>query len=208
MKYNQQKSTSKIWTDESGQGIPYNRTTKSERLNERLSAKIAKEAIATHQKLVAFNDMISEYSQQAYDTYMASKSVSKKTKGNFQWFNFDRSIKIEVNVNSEIVFDSLTITAAKNKLDEFLENTLKTQDDFIKDIVIGAFETKRSGDLDTKQVMKLTSYEDRIKSPLFHEAMKLIREAIRRPKSKTYRKIWIKDENGKYKNIVLNASSL
>lgn len=208
MKYNQQKSTDKIWVDESGQNIPYNRTTKSERLNERLSAKIAKEAISVNKRLVAFNEMITEYSQKAYDAYMESKGIHKKTKGNFLWFNFDRSIKIEVNVNSEIVFDSLTITAAKNKLDEFLEKTLKTEDDFIKDIVIGAFETKRSGDLDTKQVMKLTSYEERIKSPLFHEAMKLIREAIRRPKSKTYRKIWLKDENGKYVNIVLNASSL
>lgn len=208
MKYTHQKSTDKLWIDESGQEIPYNRITKNERLNERLASKIAKEALSTHHKLVAFNKLITDYSHQAYDAFMKSKDIHKKRKGNFLWFNFDRSIKIEIDVNSKIDFDSLTITAAKHKLDEFLDLTIKTEEEFVKDIIIGAFETKRSGDLDTKQVMKLTSYESRIKSPLFHEAMKLIRSAIRRPTSKTYRRISIKDENGKYQTIVLNASSL
>jgi hypothetical protein len=75
-------------------------------------------------------------------------------------------------------------------------------------MIIDAFETQRSGSLDTKQVLKLTSYEDKVKSPKFSEAIKLIREAIRRPKSKTYRRVWVKDEEGKYQNVELNLSSL
>lgn len=208
MKYNTQKSSDKVWTDESGTEIPYNRTTKVERLHERSSSKIAKAAIDVNRKLVEFNDMITELSQEAFDEYMNSKGIDKITKGNYTWFNFDRSIKIEISVSEPIVFDSLTITAAKQKLDEFLDANIESKNTFIKQMIIDAFETQRSGSLDTKQVLKLTSYEDKVNSARFSEAIKLIREAIRRPKSKAYRRVWIKDESGKYQNIELNLSSL
>lgn len=202
------KSTDKTWIDESGTSIPYNRINKVERLHERYSAKIAKVALDVNKRLQAFNQMISELSQEAYDAYMLSKNITKKSKGNYTWFNFNRSIKIEINVNEPIVFDSLIITAAKEKLDVFLDNNVESKNEFVKKMVIDAFETHHNGQLDVKQVLKLTRYEDKIKNKLFSEAIKLIREAIRRPKSKIYRRVWIKDENGQYQNIELNLSSL
>ncbi|MCI2229557.1 DUF3164 family protein [Polaribacter sp. MSW13] len=208
MNYNYQKSSDKVWTDESGTEIPYNRTTKVERLHERSSNKIIKAALDVNKRLHSLNHLLTNLSQEAYDAYMNSKGVSKKAKGNYTWYNFDRSVKIEVNVSEPIVFDSLTITAAKEKLDEFLDANIESKNTFIKQMIIDAFETQRSGSLDTKQVLKLTSYEDKVKSPKFSEAIKLIREAIRRPKSKTYRRVWIKDEAGKYQNVELNLSSL
>lgn len=208
MNYNQQKPSDKVWSDESGTEIPYNRTTKVERLQERHSAKVAKSALDVNKRLHALNDLLTDLSQEAYDAFMSSKGIDKKNKGNYTWYNFDRSIKIEVNVSEPIVFDSLTITAAKEKLDEFLDANITSKNGFIKQMVIDAFETQRSGSLDTKQVLKLTRYEDKVKSPKFSEAIKLIREAIRRPKSKTYRRVWLKDEAGKYQNIELNLSSL
>tara|TARA_R110002096_G_scaffold369525_1_gene562764 strand:- start:743 stop:1369 length:627 start_codon:yes stop_codon:yes gene_type:complete len=208
MNYNNQKSSDKVWTDESGTEIPYNRTTKVERLHERSSNRIIKAALDVNKRLHTLNNLLSDLSQEAYEAYMKSKGINKKAKGNFTWYNFDRSIKIEVNVSEPIVFDSLTITAAKEKLDEFLDANIESKNTFIKQMIIDAFETQRSGSLDTKQVLKLTSYEDKVKSPKFSEAIKLIREAIRRPKSKTYRRVWIKDEDGKYQNVELNLSSL
>tara|TARA_R110002033_G_scaffold161603_1_gene198211 strand:+ start:1190 stop:1816 length:627 start_codon:yes stop_codon:yes gene_type:complete len=208
MKYTIQKASDKVWTDESGTEIPHNRTTKVERLHERSSGKVVKAALDVNKRLHALNDLLSDLSQEAYDAFMNSKGIDKKTKGNYTWYNFDRSIKIEVNVSEPIVFDSLTITAAKEKLDEFLDENITSKNEFIKQMVIDAFETQRNNSLDTKQVLKLTRYEDKVKSPKFSEAIKLIREAIRRPKSKTYRRVWIKDDAGKYQNIELNLSSL
>ena len=208
MSYTTQKASDKIWTDESGMEIPYNRTTKVERLHERSSYKIIKAALDINKRLMAFNELIATLSQEAYDSYMKSKGIDKITKGNYTWYNFDRSIKIEINVNEPIVFDSLTITAAKQKFDEFLSESIESKNQFIKSMIIDAFEAQRSGNLDTKQVLKLTRYEDKVKSPKFSEAIKLIREAIRRPKSKTYRRVWMKDASGKYENIELNLSSL
>lgn len=208
LKINQQRLSDKIWTDESGQQIPANRTTKVERLHERSSARIAREALRVNKQLTAFNDLITELSNEAYEAFMDSKEVKKVTKGNYTWYNFDRSIKIEINVNEPIKFDELTITAAKEKLDSFLDKNITSKNEFIKQMVIDAFETQRNGQLDTKQVLKLTRYESKVKSPLFSEAIKLIREAIRRPKSKTYRRVWLKDENGQYQNVELNLTSI
>lgn len=205
--YNQQRAKNQFWQDEAGVKIPYGRVNKVERLHERSSAKIAKAAIAVHEKLVAFNLLLSEASEEAYEAYMLSKNVTKKGKGNFTWYNFDRTIKIEVNVNQPIVFDDLTITAAKEKLDEFLDNQLEAKNEFVKAMVIEAFETSK-GSVDTKKVLSLTKHEKRINAPLFSEAVALINQAVRRPKSKTYRRVWVKDAEGKYQVVELNLSSL
>jgi|AntRauMFilla1563_2_1112583.scaffolds.fasta_scaffold00097_8 hypothetical protein len=208
MVYKQQRSKSQFWQDEAGISIPYNRVNKVERLHERLAAKIAKEAIATNKKLAALNELLKEYSQQAYDAYLNSEGIDPANrKGNFIWHNFDGSIKIEVNVNEPIVFDSLIITAAKHKLDEFLDVQLASKNEFVKAMVIEAFETSR-GKMDTKKVLGLTKHEERVNAPLFSEAVALINKAIRRPKSKTYRRVWLKDSEGQYQAVELNLSSL
>ena len=205
----QQRPKDKVWQDESGTKIPYNRTTQPERLKERAAAKILKEAIYLNTRIAKFKEVVRELCEEAFDAFMAEKEViTKKHKGNFTWYNFNRSIKVEVNVNERIEFDDLTIVAAKEKLDEFLENTIKSKNQFAKDMVLDAFETSRNQKLDVKKVLQLTRHEKRINDPLFSEAVKLINEAVRRPDSKTYFRIWKKDADGSYQNIDLNFSSI
>jgi len=202
------KSTDKEWIDESETTIPYNRTTKVERLMERYSAKILREALVVNKKLIAFRDTISDLSMEAYEAFMASKNSKRATKGNFTWYNFNRSIKIEVSISEAIQFDELTIKAAKEKFDAFLDENVTSKNSFVKEMIIDAFETQRNSQLDTKRVLSLLRYESKINNALFSEAVKLIQESIRRPKSKTYYRVWVKDESGQYKNIDLNLSSL
>jgi hypothetical protein len=76
-------------------------------------------------------------------------------------------------------------------------------------MILDAFETQRSNQLDTKRVLALSRYESKIKNKLFSEAVKLISESIRRPNSKSYYRIWVKDETtGAFENVELNLSSL
>jgi len=202
------KSSDKEWMDESGTSIPYNRTTKAERLMERSSARILKSALSVNKQLKAFKDMVRDLSNEAYEAFMEEKSSNRVTKGNFTWFNFNRSIKIEVSVNEPIQFDDLTIAAAKEKFDQFLDENVQSKNEFVKQMINDAFETQRAGKLDVKQVMGLTRYQNKINDPLFSEAVALITEAIRRPKSKTYFRVWLKDEAGEYQNVELNLSSI
>lgn len=205
-----EKQTSKqpFWTDEKGIQIPYNRITPLERKMEVKSYYLAKKAVDLHNRLADFKREIAEICQGIYEQYMAENKVKKTAKGNFNWYNFDRSIKIEVSVNERIEFDDMAIDAAKAKLEEFLQNNVEAKDEFVKELIMNAFETSR-GKLDVKKVMSLVRYKSKIKAPLYKEAIELIENGIRRPDSKMYFRIWQKDPNtGKYQYIDLNLSSI
>lgn len=204
-----EKQTSKqqFWTDEKGINIPYNRTTPLERKMENKSYQLAKKAVELHNKLADFKRDVAKICQEIYEQYMAENQITKKTKGNFTWYNFNRSIKIEVSINERIEFDDLAIEAAKAKLEQFLDGNIEAKDQFIKQLVMDAFETSR-GKLDVKKVMSLVRYKSKIKAPLFREAVELIEKGIRRPDSRMYFRIWQRDENGKYILIDLNFSSI
>jgi hypothetical protein len=203
------KQTSKqpFWTDEKGIQIPYNRITPLERKMEVKSFNLAKKAVDLHNRLSEFKREVAEICQGIYEQYMAENKVKKTAKGNFTWYNFDRSIKIEVSVNERIEFDDMAIDAAKAKLEEFLQNNVEAKDEFVKELIMNAFETSR-GKLDVKKVMSLVRYKSKIKAPLYQEAIELIENGIRRPDSKMYFRVWQRDEEGKYIYIDLNLSSI
>lgn len=202
-----QSSKDKLWKDETGFALPYNRLTPVEKLQERYATSLINKAIGMNAKLTAFKESIKEMCQEVYDKFMEENNNTKPSKGNFTWFNFDRSIKIEVSVSDRIDFDDLTIAACKDKLHEFLEENVESKDAFIKQLVLDSFETSR-GKLDAKKVMSLLKYKNKIKHPLFTEAMDLLNQSIRKPDSKTYFRIWLKDKDGKYQNVDLNFSSI
>ena len=206
-KIEKQKSTDQYWTDEKGVKSPYSRTTKAERLMENQSFKLAKEALKLNKELSVFKNYVRDVCQNVYDTFMAEKNNDTPTKGNFTWYNFDRSIKIEVSINERIEFDDLTITACKDKLNEFLNENVESKDIVIKEMVLDAFETSR-GKLDAKKVMSLLRYRNKIKAPVFQEALNLLEESIRRPESKTYFRVSTRTAEGKYEVIDLNFSSI
>lgn len=196
-----------LWFDEAGASIPYQRISKLERSMEKSAAKFHKQALNLNKGLEDFKREVYEMCEELHTNYMKSKGVSKESKGNWTWYNFDRSIKIEVSVNEQIAFDDLAIEAAKSKLSEFLSSEITSENEVIKQMVLSAFET-RSGRLDTKKVMSLLKYKERVKSPVFLAALDLIESAIRRPQSKTYFRVSQRMEDGSYEVIDLNFSSV
>lgn len=197
----------KFWVDESGLEIPFNRISKAERLIEKNTAKIRKEAIAINAKMVEFKEMVKQLCAEAYEAFMEEKGV-KPTKGNFTFYSFNRDIKVEVSINERIEFDDMTIKAAKAKFDDFLSSNIQSKNEFAKQMVMDAFSTQRKGNLDVKRVLQLTRYESKVNDALFSEAVTLIKEAIRKPDSKTYFRIWEKNKEGAYQLIDLNFSSI
>lgn len=204
----QQKSTSEFWIDESGNRIPYNRTSATERLMERRSAQLLKEAAALSEKLAKLKDNFRTFSDEVYQVFLKERNLEApvERKGNYTWYNFDRSIKVEVSVSERITFDEMSITAAREKLSQFLDENIEGKLEFVKDLVNEAFQTSK-GQLDTKKVMGLLKYRSKIKHQAYQDAMALIETSIRRPESKSYYRIWEKDRNGEYKLVDLNFSS-
>ena len=191
------------WVDESG--IPYNRTTAIERKKERYAYDLALAAAKINLQLSQFKDMIRLKCQEIYQEVMAD--TAKPNKGTYTWFNFDASIKIEVQVNQSIDFDGLLIEKCKQKLMELISENISSTDEFIKGLIMSAFETSK-GKLDTKKVLGLKKHASRIKDARYSEAMDFLDQSIRRPESKTYFRVWVKNSGGQYQSIDLNFSSI
>lgn len=196
-----------IWVDESGVKIPYNRLTKLEILQETELARIVKEAKNINVNLLKFKKHVSAVCAKLIQEFMKSKEVDSIGKGNVTLFNFDRSIKLSLDINDRIEFDDMTMKACKEKFDMFLEANIDEKQAFVKELVNDAFSTSR-GKLDSKRVMSLLKYETRIKDETFQQALVLLKDSIRRPDSKSYYRVWVKNGEGSYQNIDLNFSSI
>ncbi len=206
--FKQHKASDKLWKEESGMAIPNNRLTKYEKKAERELAKIARTAISLNAKLVEFKDHVQVTVRELYEQYMAENNGKLgKNKGNVSLYNFDRSVKVEVNVNEQITFDDLGIENVRAKLMAFIDDNINREKEFIVALVKSAFETSR-GKLDVKKVLSLKKHASRIKSPQYQEAMHLLDKAIRRPRSKTYFRVWIRNAEGGYDDVQLNFSSI
>ena len=202
-----QTTKQQTWVDEAGGQIPVNRLTKLEISQEKEAAKVLKHAENLSEALASFKEYVRAICEKVYADFMEAKEVKTNTKGNFTWYNFDRSIKIEVSINDRIEFDDLTMKACKAKFDEFLTENITEKQDFVKELINDAFSTSR-GKLDAKKVMGLLKYRNKIKDVLFQEAIDLLEQSIRRPDSKTYFRVWKKAGDGSYQNIDLNFSSI
>lgn len=204
----QQRTKDSVWVDESGMKIPVNRIKPIERLMERRAGEVYSKAVAINAQLVAFKELIRKACNEVYDRFMDDKGIdASKSKGYFTWYNFDHSVKIEVSIQDRITFDDMTIKAAQETLNAFLTEVVDSKFDFVKDLVRDAFTTSR-GKLDAKKVLGLIKYRDRIDHPMFHQAASLIEKSIRRPDSKTYYRVFIRNEEGQYEAVELNFSNV
>lgn len=206
----QHTAKDQFWQDESGISVPYNRTTPLERKKERLSNKIAKSALNVHEIIKTLKADVNTANEEILDMIRKENDVKLDGKGNFTWYNFNRTIKIEVNINEAIKFDEIKIEAAKEKLINLIRENI-SGDDFIISIVEDAFQTSR-GKLDAKKILGLQKHTSRIKTKdikdRWENAMDLINQSITRPKSKSYQKVWLKEDDGSYKAVELNYSAL
>jgi hypothetical protein len=198
-----------FWTDENGVQIPANRITKAEKVREKKTAMLVKKAQDLNARLKAFKEELKDACDEMEEVSLGELGVNTENfKGNLTFFNFDRSIKIERSISEPMKFDDLTIAAAKEKLDLFLREAIESKFDFAKEMIMTAFET-RNGKLDPKKITPLTRYEAKVNHPLFTDACRLIQQAIRRPDSKTYYRIWvIKEEGEKHEAVELNLSNI
>lgn len=196
-----------FWVNEAGDKVPVGYINKSDKLKERHAHTLLVRAKLLNEKLSEFKELSKRLNDEVFTAAMADFKASAATKGNYTWFNFDRSVKIEVSVNERIEFDDLTIKACKEKLDEFLNANVESKHDFVKQLVTDAFATTR-GKLDAKKVMSLLRYENKIHDALFQESLSLLKQSIRRPDSRMYYRISERQADGSYQVIDLNFSSI
>jgi hypothetical protein len=196
------------WTDEQGITIPFNRLSNSEKVRERITGQLLKHSTTINGLLLKFKSDVDKAIQAVTEALMAEDKLPKKEwKGNFTFYNFDKSVKAELNINETIQFDDALIAAAREKLDTFIQKNVQGTDEIVRTLINSAFHNTKGG-LDSKKVLSLLKYRTKIKDSTFQEALALIEDSISRPSSKKYFRIWVKDQDGKYQNIELNFSSM
>ncbi|MGN6601210.1 MAG: DUF3164 family protein [Ginsengibacter sp.] len=203
----QTQKTGNAWVDETGVPVPFNRLSKLEKLREQATGFIIKDALKLNKSLVEFKTKIEGYVDSILQEQYKDKKLPKNYKGNFLFYNFDRSIKVEVNVNETIQFDDALIATARECLDEFIAKNVTGTDDVIRSLINSAFHNTKGG-LDSKRVLSLRKYKSKIKAAKFHEALDLIDQSMTVATSRNYIRVAAKDSNGAYQYINLNFSSI
>ena len=208
IKFNEQKRTDKLWVDEAGNKVPVSNITPLEKKLEKMSASIAMKAGRINEMLIAFKRYVNDATEQAFDEYIKQYEGKRKAfKGNFTFFNFERTVKVCINTSCPIKFDEAILALAKNEFDDLLSDSISSSNEFVREMVMDAFESS-GGNLDTKKVLGLRRYADRISDSRFTKAMELIDKAIRRPSSKKYFRVWVKNSNNEWQLINLDFAAI
>lgn len=203
---------SATWQNAAGDQVPYKFVPQSDRYKESMAGKIYKAASAVEASLKSLYALMDEATteikrimKEEYE--IKNKKSFKPTKGNVTWYNFDKSIKIEAEMNEVCKWDGAMMTEAQVLLKKYISQNMGDTNILISDLVTSAFSNSK-GMIDTAKVFQILRYEDKIKHSDFQKACQLMRQAQSIDRSKLYQRIWEKDEKGGYRNIVLNFSQL
>lgn len=206
------KSTDATWVNASGDQVPYSFVPVSDRKKEALAAKMHKAALDVEKRLADFYKLMSDafdaVKKMVQEEYSIKYNKEKKQgKGSLTWFNFDRSIKIEADVNEIVKWDHALMTEAHDQLNKYISANLTEANELIAGLVTSAFSNSK-GMIDTGKVFQLLRYEDKIKHKAFQKACELMKKAQSIDKTKLYMRVWEKTDTGEYRNINLNFSAL
>lgn len=126
-------------------------------------------------------------------------------KGNVTLTNFDGSSQIKIQVSDQIVFDE-RLQVAKALVDQCIHNWTENSNDNIRALVEHAFQTDKEGKINIARIYSLLRLE--INDETWKQGMKALRESMQVSSSKSYMRIYERDEKGKYQQITLDMAGL
>lgn len=195
----------KEWRDHKGNMIPTNYISPYDKRKEVVLRKLLKKADAINVRLVDFKSELQANLEALYaqmlKEYNSEPSEFNESK---TFYNFDRSIKIEVSIDDVITFGD-RINVAQQKLKEFMAAKSEGVDGDLMLIVNQAFTTTK-GRLDKARIFNL--FKLNIKHPKWEEAMQLIKDSIETNSTRRYFNVYRRDDNGDYKRVSLNITAL
>jgi len=194
----------KQWIDLNGNEVPAQYVPKLDKERERITLKYLAKAKKLSQQLEKLKEDMLNDCDAVYQQMLKDNNVPAHSKGGYSISTFNRDAKIEVSVQERIEFDDM-ITVAHEKIKQYIAEKMQGVDTDLQQIINQASETRR-GQMDAKRVLGL--FRLQINHPLWVEAMELIKKSINRNNSKRYVRVWEKDNQGEYRNVELNFSSI
>ncbi|MFK5855407.1 MAG: DUF3164 family protein [Bacteroidota bacterium] len=194
----------KIWKDHEGNTVPSQYVPIVDKQRDRAANRILKKAMTLNSQIAKFKNESFNLCDKLHTALLKQNNIKVDGKGNYTLTSFDKSIKIEVSLQKRVEFDD-RITLAHEKIKEFLIAKTGDAGHEIQEIINHAFQVDK-GRMDTKRILGLFKYK--ITHKLWLEAMELVKQSISTNVSNRYMRIWQKGDNGEYKAVDLNFSSI
>jgi len=195
----------KQWLTAKGETVPADIVSAHDKRKEKAVMRIVKCAEKAHEALKDLKATASAETDKVYAEHLRIRGVETgASKGNYTMYNFDKSVKVEINNSDSISFDD-GIETVKQLLDKYIEDVTNEASSEIRMLIQGAFKT-RKGQLDKARLFSLFQYH--IEHPIWMQAMDALKASIDVQSSKKYMKISKRNENGEYVNIPLSLSAV
>jgi hypothetical protein len=200
------------WTNAAGDTVPLKFIGHADKVKERNAAAIRNAALKVEKALSDLYDQmgltIAEVERAVKEEYeIKNRKKKPEGKGNFQWYNFDGSICVASKINDVVKWDDQMMKEANLLLTDYISTSLGEVNVLISKLVSGAFANTK-GKIDGSKVFQILSYQNEITNNKFQRACELMRDAQSIDRSKLYMMVSERMENGEFRNINLNFSSI
>ncbi len=125
-------------------------------------------------------------------------------KGNISLLSFDGKYKIIRSINEFLAFDE-RLQVAKELVDQCIEEWSESSKDEIKVLIKDAFNVNKQGKIDRNRILNLRKLN--IKHPKWKKAMDAVAESITVTNTKSYIRVYERQEDGSYSQINLDIAN-
>lgn len=181
------------WRNAKGAFVPLETIRPEDQAEDALVRELAEEAADLNKRLAAFKARalgdVGAYLDLIAEKYNAKKGGKK---GNVTLSSYDGSLQLTVAVSDTITFGP-QLTAAKALIDECLRRWGEGADARLRTLIDDAFQVDKQGKISTGKILGLRrhNFDD---DETWTKAMEAISDAIRVTGSKTYVRVYKRDE--------------
>lgn len=126
-------------------------------------------------------------------------------KGNITLMSYDGKYRLQRAIAEYIVFDE-RLQVAKELIDECLHEWTEGSRDELKSIIEYSFKTNNEGQVSTGRIIGLKRLD--IQNEKWQRAMQAITDAMQVAGTKSYLRLYERDDNGQYHPIALDIAAI
>ena len=191
------------WIDPDGIATPEKYIQANVKRRDELVTKVMDKVKSLHKTMIKEKEAI----EGEIDKYLneLAAEYGEDWKGNAQLVDFAGENMVVVKINKIVSFDE-KLQIAKQKIDKLIGTWSKGASSKIVALVNQAFQVDSKGKLDKRRILGLQKLK--IEDSEWEEAMQIISDSIQIERTKRYVAFFERDEDGEYKPIVLNFSSI
>lgn len=192
--------------DAKGSLVPEDLVKPIDKHRNKLVSTIAAQAEEISEKLNSikkeWNKEIEEFVgrvAKSYDVKLGGK------KGNLSLVSYDGMFKVQIAIAERIIFDE-RLQIAKTQIDACMKRWTKDSRSEIQVLINSAFDVDKQGNVNRERILGLRRLA--ITDEKWKKAMDIISDSIQVSSTKSYIRVYKRDETGEYKQIALDFASL